>query len=113
MASASSSVATAAAAPSSAAAVFVMAGAAASWGLPSETRCEREPGWLEGWIGRGLQRSLGSAGRCRLVVKWATLENHPVDFRGSEDFQAWRKLVGHCFATPPEVEHAEQAVKGF
>jgi hypothetical protein len=36
-----------------------------------------------------------------------------VDFRGSADFQEWRKLVGHCFATPPEVEHVRSVVKGF
>jgi len=36
-----------------------------------------------------------------------------VDFRGSSDFQEWRKLVGHCFASPPEVEHVQEVVKGF
>jgi len=36
-----------------------------------------------------------------------------VDFRNSPDFQEWRKLVGHCFAGPPEVEHTKQAVLGF
>jgi heme-degrading monooxygenase HmoA len=40
-----------------------------------------------------------------LMVDWETLEDHTVTFRGSEDFQAWRKLVGHCFAEPPKVEH--------
>ena len=44
---------------------------------------------------------------------WETVENHTVDFRGSPDFQEWRKLVGHCFASPPEVEHVQQVVKGF
>jgi hypothetical protein len=36
-----------------------------------------------------------------------------VDFRGSLDFAEWRKLVGHCFAAPPEVEHVQEVVKGF
>jgi quinol monooxygenase YgiN len=39
--------------------------------------------------------------------------NHTVDFRGSPDFAEWRKLVGHCFASPPEVEHVHEVVKGF
>jgi heme-degrading monooxygenase HmoA len=60
-----------------------------------------------------LQRSIEKPQRYRLFVKWDTLENHTVDFRGSEDFQKWRKLVGHCFASPPEVEHTRQAVMGF
>jgi glucose-6-phosphate dehydrogenase assembly protein OpcA len=25
----------------------------------------------------------------------------------------WRKLVAHCFAAPPDVEHVTQAVMGF
>jgi heme-degrading monooxygenase HmoA len=49
----------------------------------------------------------------RLLVEWDTLENHTVDFRGSADFQEWRRLVGHCFATPPVAEHMNEAVKGF
>ena len=60
-----------------------------------------------------LQRSHEKPSRYRLFVQWETLENHMVDFRESADFQEWRKLVGHCFAGPPEVEHTTQAVKGF
>ncbi len=60
-----------------------------------------------------LARSLEKPQRYRLYVQWETLENHTVDFRGSADFQEWRKLVGHCFASPPEVEHVSDVVKGF
>jgi heme-degrading monooxygenase HmoA len=60
-----------------------------------------------------LQRSIEKPARYRLFVTWETLENHTVDFRNSADFQEWRKLVGHCFASPPEVEHVREAVKGF
>lgn len=67
----------------------------------------------KGCIGMELQRSIEKPSRYRLFVQWQTLENHTVDFRGSEDFQEWRKLVGHCFEHPPEVEHTQQAVKGF
>jgi quinol monooxygenase YgiN len=67
----------------------------------------------KGCISLALQRSIEKPTRYRLFVQWETLDNHTVDFRGSEDFQTWRKLVGHCFATPPEVEHTQQAVKGF
>jgi heme-degrading monooxygenase HmoA len=60
-----------------------------------------------------LQRSIEKPSRYRLFVGWETVENHTVDFRGSADFQEWRKLVGHCFATAPEVEHVNQVVRGF
>ncbi len=67
----------------------------------------------KGCKGMELQRSEERPSRYRLFVKWETIENHTVDFRGSADFQEWRKLVGHCFASPPDVEHTKQVVKGF
>src|ERR1700726_1441361 len=58
-------------------------------------------------------RSTEKPSRYRLFVGWDTVENHTVDFRGSADFQEWRKLVAHCFASPPDVEHVSQVVKAF
>jgi heme-degrading monooxygenase HmoA len=66
-----------------------------------------------GCRGMELHRSVEKPQRYRLLVKWDTVENHTVDFRSSEDFQAWRKLVGHCFASAPEVEHTHRTVMGF
>ncbi len=60
-----------------------------------------------------LQRSVEKPSRYRLFIGWDTVENHTVDFRGSADFQEWRKLVGHCFASPPEVEHVRETMKAF
>ena len=60
-----------------------------------------------------LQRSVEKPSRFRLFIQWETVENHTVDFRGSADFQEWRKLVAHCFAVPPYVEHVTEVVKGF
>ena len=67
----------------------------------------------KGCAGMALQRSHEKPQRYRLFVQWQTVENHTVDFRGSADFQEWRKLVGHCFAAPPEVEHVHEVVRGF
>jgi len=67
----------------------------------------------KGCTGMELQRSAERPSRYRLFVRWETIENHTVDFRGSADFAEWRKLVAHCFAAPPEVEHVTQVVKGF
>jgi len=67
----------------------------------------------KGCHGMELRRSIEKPSRYRLFVTWETVENHNVDFRGSADFQEWRKLVGNCFAAPPEVEHVRLVVHGF
>ncbi len=64
----------------------------------------------KGFHGLELHRSIEKPQRYRLMVQWATLENHTVDFRGSADFAEWRGLVGSFFASPPEVEHTETMV---
>jgi heme-degrading monooxygenase HmoA len=66
-----------------------------------------------GCLSMELTRSIEFPSRYRLLVEWETLENHTVDFRGSEDFQIWRGLVSHCFDGAPQVEHVAVAVKGF
>ena len=53
--------------------------------------------------------------RCRerpstylLLVEWDRLEDHTKGFRGSLQYQEWRRLL-HCFYDPfPVVEHYEQ-----
>jgi len=66
----------------------------------------------QGFHGLELHRSIEKPQRYRLMVKWETLENHTVDFRGSENFAEWHGLVGAFFASPPEVEHTETVVAG-
>lgn len=51
--------------------------------------------------------------RYRLVVEWASLEAHMVDFRESDGFQQWRSLVGGFFVAPPQVEHVSEVFNGF
>ena len=60
-----------------------------------------------------LDRSVEQPSHYTLLVQWATVENHTVDFRESEDFLSWRKLVGDFFAAPPRVGHTATAVVGF
>ena len=67
-------------------------------------------GRAKGFHGFELHRSIEKPQRYRLVIKWGTLENHTVDFRGSKDFAEWRGLVGQYFASPPEVEHTQTVV---
>ena len=67
----------------------------------------------KGCKGMTLQRSHEKPSQYQLFVQWETIENHTKDFRESADFQEWRKLVGHTFAAPPEVEHVKEVVKEF
>ncbi|MSP46001.1 MAG: antibiotic biosynthesis monooxygenase [Xanthobacteraceae bacterium] len=60
-----------------------------------------------------LQRSVEKPSRYRLFLSWETVENHTVDFRGSADFQEWRKLVAHTFDGAPVVEHVHETLKPF
>ena len=58
-----------------------------------------------GYLGHEVQHGIESPERYLLMIRWATLENHTVDFRGGPAFPAWRAIVGPFFASPPSVEH--------
>lgn len=60
----------------------------------------------KGCHGVALHRVVEMPNVYRLLVKWETIENHMVDFRNSEDFQEWRRLVGPYFEKPPGVTHS-------
>jgi heme-degrading monooxygenase HmoA len=66
-----------------------------------------------GCEGMRVERSIENPLAYRLLVQWQTLEDHTVHFRGSEDFQAWRRLVGHCFDGAPNVSHLATVYEGF
>lgn len=58
-----------------------------------------------GFLGYRICKCIESPERYVLQNYWATLENHTVDFRGSQEFLQWRGCVGSFFARPPIVEH--------
>jgi heme-degrading monooxygenase HmoA len=55
----------------------------------------------KGGKGFELHKSIEKPSRYRLMAKWETLENHTVDFRGSEDFTAWRGAGRAVFCGAP------------
>jgi heme-degrading monooxygenase HmoA len=59
-----------------------------------------------------LYRLVEQPSRYRLVVGWETLEDHTVHFRGSEDFQEWRRLLKGLFVGAPVVDHMQSVLKG-
>ncbi|MBD1548811.1 antibiotic biosynthesis monooxygenase family protein [Roseibium aggregatum] len=67
----------------------------------------------EGCSGMRLEKVIETPSLYRLIVQWATLDDHMVKFRGSDDFQKWRALAGPFFAEPPSVDHCETCVAGF
>ncbi len=61
----------------------------------------------KGCHGVSLHRVIETPSLYRLMVKWETVDNHMVDFRDSDDFQEWRKLVGPFFDGAPRVTHSD------
>ncbi len=64
----------------------------------------------EGFLGYAVHKGIETPERYVLTIRWATLENHTVDFRGGPLFPQWRAIVGPFFAVPPVVEHFELLV---
>lgn len=59
----------------------------------------------KGFQGYKVNHSLETPSRYLLLIYWDSLENHTVDFRGSDAFADWRAIVGPFFLKPPVVEH--------
>jgi heme-degrading monooxygenase HmoA len=60
---------------------------------------------MRGYQGHELQRCLEVVGKYLLLVRWDTLEDHTVGFRGSPEYQEWRRLLHHFYDPFPTVEH--------
>jgi heme-degrading monooxygenase HmoA len=52
-----------------------------------------------------MTRGIETPTRFVLLVEWDSVEAHEVNFRGSENFPEWRRLIGPYFAGTPQVEH--------
>jgi len=63
---------------------------------------------MKGYITHELQRCIEIEGKYLLLVKWETLEDHTEGFRGSSEYQEWKKLLHHFYDPFPTVEHFEQ-----
>ncbi|WP_234986530.1 antibiotic biosynthesis monooxygenase [Demequina sp. NBRC 110055] len=61
----------------------------------------RQPGYL----GHSLRRGVEHPSTYLLTVTWTDVDAHEVGFRGSADYQEWKRLL-HCFYDPfPVVLH--------
>jgi heme-degrading monooxygenase HmoA len=62
---------------------------------------------MGGYISHQLQHCIEAPNRFLLLVQWETLEAHTVGFRGSLEYQEWRKLLHHFYDPFPTVQHYE------
>ena len=62
---------------------------------------------MSGYVYHQLQRCVEKQNRYLLLVHWETLDAHTVGFRGSEQYQEWKKLLHHFYDPFPTVEHYE------
>ncbi|MBL4682065.1 MAG: antibiotic biosynthesis monooxygenase [Pseudomonadales bacterium] len=60
---------------------------------------------MSGYISHELKSCLENPCRFVLLVKWEKLEDHTEGFRGSKEYQEWRKLLHHFYHPFPEVQH--------
>lgn len=63
---------------------------------------------LQGYLSHELHRCIEVKGKYLLLVRWESLEAHTVGFRGSLEYQEWRKLLHHYYEPFPTVEHFEE-----
>lgn len=67
---------------------------------------------MKGCRSHDLRRCLEARNRYILLVQWDKLEDHTVGFRGSAQYQEWKRLLHHFYDPFPVVEHYE-AVEGI
>ena len=60
---------------------------------------------MPGYLSHQLQHCIETPGRYLLLVNWETLEAHTEGFRGSRQYQEWRRLLHHFYDPFPAVEH--------
>lgn len=65
---------------------------------------------MPGFEGLTLSRCQERPSTFLLLVQWATLEDHTVGFRGSAEYDEWRRLLHDFYEPFPVVEHFDQVV---
>ena len=60
---------------------------------------------MSGFLSLRLLRGTESPSRYLLLIEWERLEDHTVGFRGSVEYEEWRRLLHHFYDPFPAVEH--------
>lgn len=62
---------------------------------------------MKGYIKHDLRRCIETPNQYILQIFWETLEDHTIGFRGSSEYQEWKRLLHHFYDPFPVVEHYE------
>jgi len=62
---------------------------------------------MKGYINHELRKCIEDKNKYILLVRWETLEDHTIGFRGSDEYQQWKALLHHFYNPFPTVEHYE------
>lgn len=62
---------------------------------------------MPGFVSLRLLRCLENTSRYLLLVEWDRLEDHTDGFRGSAEYDEWKRLLHHFYELFPVVEHYE------
>ena len=60
---------------------------------------------MPGYLGHELQRCIEHDHQYVLLVRWNALADHEVGFRGSPEYQEWKRLLHHFYDPFPTVLH--------
>ncbi|HRH51189.1 MAG TPA: antibiotic biosynthesis monooxygenase [Panacibacter sp.] len=60
---------------------------------------------MKGYVEHELQKCIEEENKYLLIVRWETLEDHTIGFRGSEEYREWKNLLHHFYDPFPTVEH--------
>ena len=60
---------------------------------------------MKGYVRHELHQSIEDDHLYLLLVWWETLEDHTEGFRGSDEYQEWKRLLHHFYEPFPTVWH--------
>lgn len=67
---------------------------------------------MPGYLSHQVRRCMEMHNRYILLVDWESIEAHTVGFRGSPEYQDWKRLLHHFYDPFPTVEHYETPISG-
>lgn len=66
---------------------------------------------MPGFRGLTLSRGIETPNSYLLLVNWDSVDAHEVGFRGSPEYQEWKRMLHHFYDPFPVVEHYQQVAR--
>jgi len=85
--------------------VTVLEGQETAFLAALDEACKNVLARAAGFVSFEVHRCIERPSTFMFLIKWETLEDHTVGFRGGPLFTEWRGYIGPFFAEPPLVEH--------